>query len=276
MARFAPVVPVQMAAQLQLADPTKDYLGPYHLLLAHDVLDKPRDYQSIYGEVRRKYGEQSFIIMDNSIVELGEAMGLDDLAEACRILNPDCLVIPDVMGDGAETRAKAKEFCRKYAQYFADNPFEGAPDLMGVIQGSTVEDCILTCALYYSLPLTEYISVPRVVTKQQGSRMPVLVALAHNRTYELFKGLHLLGFSDNILDDVSCARLPYVQGIDSAVPIRAGLKSVGMSDSFASYWSGLVGPRGNFWERPIDADWRANEGTIFENLKTYRDWIGDR
>lgn len=275
MARFAPVVPVHMAASLQNGSQQRDYLGEYHLLLAHDVIDKPDQYREIYGKVRTDYVSHSFIIMDNSIVELGKAMEIADLLRACQILRPDCLVIPDVMGEGEETRIKARSFVREYCQKALELESKGweAPPLLGVIQGEDVEDALETYMLYYSLPLVDYISVPRIITKQHGSRMPLLLAMQRQQgTLRSFQGLHLLGFSDNILDDVACARMPFVKGIDSAVPIRAGLGNIRM-DLNDVEWSKMVGPRGSFWEQPCDTGWDMCLPCIQTNLTTYRRWI---
>jgi hypothetical protein len=274
VARFAPVVPIHIARELQKGP--KDYLGRYHLLLAHDILEKPDEYREIYGKVRKAY-KDSFIILDNSIVELGTAMGLEDLLEAANIVEPNCIVIPDKMGDGAETREMACVFARKYCQHFQDKQqfSDEMPALLGVLQGSNVDDCMETAAVMYSLPMVEYISVPRIVANQQGSRMPVLLELIHRYTYKLFHGIHLLGFSDNILDDVCCTRVPIVSGIDSAVPIRAGLATMEIRDAMWAYnWSSELGPRGKFWDTPIEEVLHpANLACIRENIDQYRRWI---
>lgn len=271
MARFAPVVPIQIAEDLQIGP--KDYLGRYHLLLAHDVLDKPDAYKRVYSKVKADYSD-AFIIMDNSIVELGKAMELDNLVEAARIVQADCIVVPDVMGDGAGTRAGAREFARQYAQFWENEPIEEPYPLMGVLQGSNVEDAMETCAVMYCQPMVEYISVPRIFTQTTGSRMPLLCELMRRDTYKLFSGIHLLGFSDNILDDISCARMPIVSGIDSAVPIRAGLANMEITDAlWATNWSQELGPRGKFWETHMTQISKAKCTLIRDNIDLYRGWI---
>jgi hypothetical protein len=274
MARFAPVVPIQIARELQSGP--RDYLGRYHLLLAHDILDKPDEYREIYGKVREDY-QDSFIILDNSIVELGKAMELEDLLEAASVVPPDCIVIPDVMGDGEATRQMAKDFVRRYCQYFQDKQqfADEVPSLLGVLQGSNVDDAMETVAMMYSLPMVDYISVPRIFANEQGSRMPVLHELIRRDTYKLFRGIHLLGFSNNILDDVCCARMQIVKGIDSAVPIRAGLKGMDICNSISNpEWSTGLGPRGSFWETPAEEIRRVvNMQGIWHNIDQYREWI---
>lgn len=273
MARFAPVVPVHMAVMLQ--ETMEDHLGGYHLLLAHDVLDKPTLYKGVYDNKVRGAYEDSFIIMDNSVVELGEAMPLEKLLEACRVIPPDCLVVPDVMGRGRETRELAQKFVREYVQRAPEIMGEdNVPPLMGVLQGESVEDCLETLATFYRLPMVSYISVPRVLVKKIGSRAHILTDPGFIRMVKSFDGLHLLGFSDDILDDIACARMPHVMGIDSAVPVRAGLAGLSIETALIDRtFSQKLGPRGDFWEEPLGRRWALAEGSVKHNLRVVRDWI---
>jgi hypothetical protein len=127
----------------------------------------------------------------------------------------------------------------------------------------------------YSLPMVDYVSVPRIFANQNGSRMPVLHELIRRDTYKLFRGIHLLGFSDNILDDVACARMQIVKGIDSAVPIRAGLKGMDIRNAIHDReWSTALGPRGGFWDTPVEEMRRmVNAQLVWHNIDQYREWI---
>lgn len=275
MAKLAPVVPTHIAEALQ-GEVGKNYgdaLGGYHLLLAHDILAKPAEYQRIYNKVRQDHHD-SFIILDNSIIELGKPLPIKDLLEASKILRPDCIVIPDVMGKGDETRESAVQFTREYAQRIFELDDDNPVGLMGVLQGDTIGDVMSTMAVFYALPLIEYVGIPRVLTKMLGSRMPVLCAMQRSPAcvaskYRSFAGYHLLGFSDNIIDDVACARVPWIQGIDSNVPVRAGAKGVTMSIDDVSC-NGRIGPRGDFWNSKMDD---TALDLARSNLSTYRRWI---
>jgi len=264
MSHYAPVVPTEVAAWLQ---DDIDYLGSYHLILAHDVLDKPGEYNQIYNNGVRKLYKDSFIIMDNSVVELGSAMGMKDLLEACKIVKPDCLVMPDVMGDGFATRELAADFCKEFAGAAVGNPDFDHIILMGVVQGVSLEECYHTASLYYTLPLVRHIGVPRVLTKQFGTRAQVVHKMI---SAPLFDRIHLLGFSDNLLDDVACARMPGVAGIDSAVPVRAGLADIMLTiEEERDY-----GPRGDFWDTLMEMC-DAHDHSITTNISMFRYWIGD-
>lgn len=116
------------------------------------------------------------------------------------------------------------------------------------------------------MPRVRALSAPRIATATLGSRMEVVMNI--HRSYPTHF-LHLLGFSDNVLDDICCARVPGVSGIDSAVPIRAGLKGIVM---VIDRPQPIIGPRGNFWNCDIP-DAQLVEHCIRINLEKYRRFI---
>jgi hypothetical protein len=88
----------------------------------------------------------------------------------------------------------------------------------------------------------EAIGIPRVITKMLHTRMDATLHIWLEFT-QRFNWWHLFGFSDDIIDDIACAKLPFIDGIDSAVPIRAGIEGKLLSLDYFS-----IGPRGKFWE----------------------------
>ena len=270
MAKYAPVVPLSIAKFMQ-THPHGDLLGGYHLLLAHDILAHPAEYQDVYHMARR-LNSNSFIILDNSIVELGKAMDMDDLITAAGIIKPDCIVMPDVMGEGLQTRKLSDAFYDEYVEYNRRKKIENGIPLMGVLQGSTIEDAIDTAVMFRSMKYVDYLGVPRILAEQHGSRMPLLLELLRREFIGSFLGIHLLGFSDNILDDVSCARLPFVQGIDSTVPVRAATAGKHISLD-GDGWNKALGKRRQWWDEVGVADAAANMGIVEDNVRIYRTWI---
>ena len=262
MSRFAPVVPLPIARWLQGESKEADLLGGYHLLLAHDVLQYPSEYKEVYGEVRIRY-PNAWIILDNSVVELGSAIPIKELVEACRIVEPDCLVIPDVMGDAEGTERLAEEFVKRYREMFPDNKNDA---LMGVAQGRFASE-VRNCMYFLSSLGIKHLGIPRVVTQYLGSRIETTL---HALNGYAFDSIHLLGFSDNVLVDVCSCRIPGVAGIDSAVPIRAGLKGMHLSmDSDRDY-----GKRGDYWSTSSQ-EISKNPGLVIDNICNFRRWIGE-
>jgi len=227
--RFAPVVPLNIAEQLL----DRNLLGGYHLLLAHDILAHQSRYEVLAKNIRARYSD-SLIIMDNSLIELGHALQATDLMSAASIVNADYIIVPDALSNSQLTIDMAAEFLDTYSAL----AFKNQRPLMGVVQGHDMWSCTSTFLAMRELGIKAF-AVPRVIVEHMGSRQPLLEWL---QGYDY--PIHLLGFSDNIEDDLKSCRYCNVMGIDSAVPIRAGLgkQLLDVQDTKASY-----GTRGDYW-----------------------------
>lgn len=250
MTHFAPVVPLPIANVLKKTG----RLGNYHLLLAHDVLAYPVEYVDTYLSIPYVH-----IILDNSVVELGHSLPIEDLVKAAGILRPNYLVIPDVMGDCDRSLQVAWEFTH-------DLMNRAPMPLMGVIQGKTVDEYLRSMRELITMPNVKALSVPRLVHKYLGTRIDMVATV---RQFCPNHPIHLLGFSESLLDDVISARHPGVMGIDSAVPARAALDETTLTlDVDRDY-----GPRGNFWDAKGVTN---NTRLILEmNHDTIRRWLDD-
>jgi hypothetical protein len=264
-ARYAPVVPLSVAQWLQGDTKDVDLLGSYHLLLAHDVLEHPAEYKEVYGEVKKRY-PGNWIILDNSVVELGSAMPIKELLDAARIIEPKALVIPDVMGDAQGTEDAATEFIRKFREIYPEGELAAGYRLMGVVQGKFMSE-VKNCIHYLSDLGIRHFGIPRTVTKYLGTRAGAILYALQSPT---LGSIHLLGFSDDVLDDVACCRIPGVSGIDSAVPIRAGLQRfrLTINDIFD------YGKRGDYWNT-LGKDIDKSPGMVIDNICAIRRWIGE-
>ena len=265
MPRFAPVVPLSIARWLQGGSKEVDLLGSYHLLLAHDVLQHPVGYMEVYGEVKTRYPNWK-IILDNSVVELGEAMPIQNLLEACRIINPTYLVIPDVMSDAEGTERVAEEFVKNFRKIYPEAELDAGFQLMGVVQGKHFSE-VKNCIHFLSDLGIRHFGIPRTITRWQGTRTAAVLYALQN---PILGSLHLLGFSDDILDDVACARIPGVMGIDSAVPIRAGLEGMTLTLNETRNY----GKRGDYWFEASCKDKHVlYANTVINNICSFRRWI---
>jgi hypothetical protein len=247
MAEFAPVAPPKLLQNLKIMGA----LGNYHLLLAHDVVAQRGLYEHVFLDDANF--ASMYIIMDNSLVELGKPVGMQTMLEADRVIKSDVIVLPDFLEKGQETF----DASHTYAHVALDVcPYWS---FMYVMQGTTIDEAkdFLDKALE-EIPHISAIGVPRVMTKRFGSRMiPTKMALNRNVS------VHLLGFSDDMLDDICCARLPGVRGIDSAVPLRMGLEGAKLDPTQLNH-----SPRGNYW----DTAENLTEG-VLENLTLIRSWV---
>ena len=230
--KFAPVCPIHMYSELKEMGP--EYFGNYFLLLAHDVVKHPKEYNEVFCSD----GEERMIITDNSVIELGTSVDSEILKEACNIVEAEVLAIPDVLEDGEATVKTAAEFICKW------DPAGMAqePELMFIPQGSDLDDyvgCVMN-ACDLDLPM-DWIGIARNTTGRIVKSRQQLIGFF--TTLQPLSKLHLLGFSVDTVDDMLCARSPLVQGIDSAVPLRTAHPYVEGCPNILD-----PGPRGTWWE----------------------------
>ena len=246
MAEFAPVAPPEMLLSLK----AEGLLGNYHLLLAHDVVAQ----EELYSEVFDQF--EGYIVLDNSLIELGYPATMDVMTRAYDIVRPTVTVLPDYLTDSRRTVEAHK------GAVWAWNK-EGLGPFMAVPQGRSVGEVCMCADQLARLPWIHAWGVPRIITELAGSRHEVI-------NYLLAQGddrkVHMLGFSDNLKDDIECAKDPGVVGIDSAVPIRLGLHGIRLEDAVNSDKPHMS--RGEYWET-------AKEVTplVRENLEAIRSWI---
>lgn len=242
--RFAPVAPPEVLHKMK----ENLILGTYHLLLAHDVAGNPAKYRDLFLP-------SDFIIMDNSVIELGTPVDATTMKAACNVVIPSVVVLPDVIGDFKQTVQLAERYLDQWAS-------TGLGPFMAVPQGQSENEIYACIDTYLRMPHIKAFGVPRACVKPLGSRKPVIEYL--NRVAS-DKHIHLLGFSDNLQDDILCTRLPGVSGIDSAVPIRLGVKGTLMdvNDDASQY-----PPRGDFWDTARDIT-----PEVINNVQKFRIWI---
>lgn len=246
MSKFAPVAPPLMLLDLK----AQGALGDYHLLLAHDVVAQKELYKEIFDDL----DEKPFIIMDNSVIELGQPVDVETMAEATSIVRSDLIVLPDVIGDMEKTIEMSTRAALGY------RPESNASRFMAVPQGTTLQELTACAEQLMLIPEVQAWGVPRHVTGRLGTRHHLVYALMVLRP--IFT-MHLLGFSDNLVDDISVARAAGVNGIDSAVPIRLGL----LDEPFHTHIQAHP-PRGNYWNTA-----KVATPTVLENLAKIRGWI---
>jgi hypothetical protein len=253
MARFSPVCPSHI---LEALSPRAS--GDYHLLLAHDVAVDP-GYKRFFDRLHNR-----IVIMDNSVIELGNAVDVGMIQKACDAVCPTTIVLPDVLLDARETYRRCSIALIKWREAFA--PFlakapgiNGSPGFMIVPQGKTIQEWAWCAECFAFEENINFWGIPRNLVAQVGTRRD---AIAIARALNPSRAIHLLGFSDNIVDDVICARNPYVMGIDSAVPLRAASEGKKISMNLE------IGPRGNWWKTA-----QHNEGMDI-NIELYQKWIG--
>lgn len=251
MASYAPVAPPQLLRKLR--DLGDFVIGSYHLLLAHDVVARPKEYEDLFPR-------GSFIILDNSVIELGKPVDIQVLLEAVYIVQPRLVVLPDSIGEMKSTLATSIAVAQSVE-------LPGKTGWMAVPQGSNLDE-LKECSdvMLKEIPDLGAWGVGRFITAMTGSRVPFTKWLGDRRpnVTSSIGFMHLLGFSDNVDDDYLASKLHGVMGIDSAVPVRMGQRG-----RVISLDQGAIEPRGDFWENP------GNEVTpeTLANLYLTRGWF---
>lgn len=258
MGRFAPVAPIQILEKMK----EKGCFGDYHLLLTHHVLEYPDRFRALFDD-----GGRYTIFMDNSVVELGDAVSDEKVKEACDAINSGSSqqwiypVLIDVMSDGPATIESSTESYEWWKEKLGDY-WVGAP--MVVLQGNDWKTFTETADHFLLDPAFSeiaYVGIPRVLVDHLGTRQ---LAIQYIHAIRPDINIHLLGFSNDVTDDVICCNMPDVQGIDSAVPVRYSY----------SGGVGLYTPSCAIPDRP--ADWFEKgeyDDSIFTNLSHIRQWV---
>lgn len=231
--RFAPVAPVDLLQDMLNIRP--DICGAYHLLLAHEVLAKPEEFAAWATSMRLAHmGRNVEVIMDSSVIELGLPMTITQILEAADIVNANTIVLPDIIGDQQATHhlvIDAMEYpeVKKYNTMF-------------VPQGENWDEYVESLEFAAKYKVGTCIGLPRDAVKYLNSRYKLALM---TRIINKRKPIHLLGFSNtNVWDDFYTAvSVEGIIGIDSAVPVRAGVNNIPFSLSRSDY-----GPRGDYWD----------------------------
>lgn len=255
MAFFAPVCPERILSELV----RYNIAGPYHLMLAHDVAADPK-YKETCNKLRA-YHQDLEIIMDNSVIELGGAVDKEMILEACLATKPRAIVLPDVLLDGKGTAKRSSEAIDDWYAYF-NSYISWGHSFMYVPQGKTMSEWATCAEKMKDDPRIGWWGIPRNLVANVGSRAQ---AIAIAKVLNSKRKIHLLGFSDDLIDDFTCVRIDGVYGIDSAVPIRAANEDPPKQMSLSLD----VGPRGSWWEHG------EYNSTTAKNMRICKEMTGE-
>jgi len=266
-AAFAPVASLPIYRRLL----ESGELGTYQLLIASEVLKDSAAWQEFWSfpSLPPEVGKDQFIIMDNGLIETGFPLPATDLELAAAVVDADCIVMPDVLGQMKMTL--------KLVRANIDALHRTGYPLLGVLQGDSWGDIAKLLDEYAKMNV-KYISVPRVMTEIHGSRVGLVHAVADR--WQALQGsvtrphpfIHLLGFSNNLFDDMLAAQHPEVMGIDSAVPIWYALKENEYFPHVALRQFDVGKRPENYWEMLPD-DHRANFDIVLANVRKVRGWL---
>lgn len=179
------------------------YENEYVMLLAH--LSKIDENYVEYARNSKRYK-----IMDNSIIELGEAFSMEDLikeAEKCKV---DEIILPDVYLDGERTVKKVKSSI----EWLRNHNLLGKYKLMAVCHGRGPKELSDTFHALNEIPEIDVIGIPKVLTTWVTSRVKGAEYMAFNTTKEI----HLLGCWESLKELKELSPNSKIRSMDTCLP----------------------------------------------------------
>jgi len=229
----------------------------YLYCLPH-LLDKDKEYQKFFLEAKYK---GDYIIMDNSLHELGKAYDHERLLHWIQEIEPDEFIVPDVWMKQAQTNAQAK--------YWLQFKYPKRTKIVAVVQGENREKAHLCASLLVGLGYQKlcisygadwYGDNP--LDKSLG-RINFVKELLADKYYKDIK-FHLLGCA--VPQEFGWYRNePQIESIDTSNPIMAALEGISYTKS------GLIEkPKANMNTHFNIEPEKINYNKILKNVKRFR------
>ena len=197
----------------------------YDYLLPH-LMDENEEYRNFFYESKKMW---RYIVMDNSLHELGEAYNTERLMHWIEEIKPQEFIIPDVWENYAESVRNAKQWSKVQLP-------EGVTKV-AVVQAKSIYEAGLCVQAYrdlgykkiaFSYGAEYYHEMCPHPNKDLGKaigRYMVISQFMQNKTLLSGDRVHLLGTASPIefgmYKNISC-----IESIDTSNPIMAGIEGI--------------------------------------------------
>lgn len=183
---------------------------PYTMLLAH-LAKENRSYSRWASYLN------SYKIMDNSVIELGEAFTLNDLLKQASLCQVQEIILPDVFRNSKATIKLAQDCYSK----ICDSPYRNKFKLMAVCHGNSREEVRETFKELDKMKFIDVIGMPKVIGSW-GNRNDYKDLYLNSK-----KEIHYLGcwysFKEIIeMDDILRKR---IRSFDTCLPSLLAIQS---------------------------------------------------
>ena len=194
----------------------------YDYCLPH-LMDENEEYRNFFYE-SKKIGR--YIVMDNSLHELGEAYNTKRLMHWVNEIKPNEFIVPDVWEDKDASVRNAKQWSK------IELP-EGVMKV-AVVQAKSVHEAMLCTQAYkdlgykkiaYSYGASYYNDICPHPNKDLGKaigRYMVIYDLYKQDVLSMFDRVHLLGTASPI-EFGMYKNMPFIESIDTSSPIMAAI-----------------------------------------------------
>ena len=203
---------MKIASITPIKNVDKSFEGDYAMMLAH---------LAHYYPPKKDRNPNCYTIMDNSLIELGEAVGIEQVFKAAEKCEADEFVLPDVFMKGEDTVKKVKESI----QWLKDHNVLTKHRLMAVVQGETYDELCECFKKLVELPEIHCIGIPKITSVLCENR-----AKLESIWQGCPKAVHLLGCWYSLSEIESYQNLSQIRSMDTCIP--ALLSQTG-SDAFA-------------------------------------------
>lgn len=186
----------------------------YHMALTHLVLED--DYYARFYRERSAAGD--YVILDNSVIELGSSLTTDMLVEAGRKIRASEVILPDVLDDGEATVHQAMAGISALARKQG-----GGFKLMAVAQGKTIGEFLQCYRELASNRFIDVVGIPKRASRLMPGtgRYPLLQHMLINKIIRQDKSHHLLGVWENPIEIKYLSMYNWIRGVDSVIPFWA-------------------------------------------------------
>lgn len=229
--KFAVICPIPLLRKYAV-------VSDYHMALTHLVLEN-REYADFYKE-RRKRGD--YVILDNSLIEMGSAMDMEKMLRAAEMINPNEVVLPDVFRCSGETIEAIDRCLMSYGRELRHYK------TMAVVQGQNMEEWLQCHDILSKYPEVSCIGIPKVASTfndAASGRYGICTMLNMWNWHDPNKAYHLLGVWDNPYPEIDAiSTYNWVRGVDTVLPVLMGTMGIAFNEV-----SGLLISRP---QRPVD------------------------
>ena len=265
---------------LSIINEHQDFISDYMFVLLHKILED-KEYANLALEFS-DHGE--IIYLDNSCFELGESLDNELLYEWYQRIEPEYVILPDVLGDKETTLQRTMEFVNSYP----DTISQGMP----VAQGAT-QDELIDCYKQFRDFSREgedhfnIIGIPFVYswaekdpTIQADERIKLLKRMVEEDVIDTNLKHHLLG-TWQAREFCNFRDYNWIYSIDTSNPVMAALDgdlygNLGRSNKPTSTFDSVY----NLQPEEIDFDLLYTNVDKFKEIVTgewperkYPDWI---
>lgn len=187
----------------------------YHMALAHLVLENAA-YASFY-KACSKMGD--YVILDNSIIELGSALTIELIIKAAEMIGADEIILPDAYQDCAGTLQLVERALSRHSGKLKKYK------LMVVPQGKTMSEW-LSCygAITHNFPMISVIGIPKSTStfSDVADRAGLVQYLYAHGLVKYDKEYHLLGVYNNPIEIARMSSHKWIRGVDTCLPVLCG------------------------------------------------------